>query len=305
MPIKIPSTAATDGALSMYSMTDMEEDLTNPTWDPVGLVTNWSVNPTTENELLFYGGDRRLQNNKKMGAQYNLTFDADVHSLDLFDTCTKDVVGAGTPAQFHSFACKVKYDLIDYYWLLVAGLFGEASLTINRGIMKSSYTVPIVRAADTWTLAEFKTETGVTVGEPVFNVPPAPDPLYGQSPGVANPLPLSINGLDLEFESVTIRQTNVVILKRSSNVEIATAALIGHQQTSAEFTLYEEDREYFRWWKNNTELDIELICTPTKKLVMNDFKASSAPINHPQQGDDLNRITLATDGPACVVTTIP
>lgn len=305
MPIKIPSTAATDGALSMYPMTSMEEDLTNPTWDPVGLVTNWSVNPTTENELLFYGGDRRLQNNKKLGAQYSLTFDADVHSLDLFDKCTKDVVGAGTPAQFHSFACRVKYDLIDYYWLLVAGLFGEASLTVGRGILKSSYTVPIVRAVDTWNLAEFKTETGVGAGSPVFNVPPEPDPLYGQSPGTANPLPLDINGTEVEFESVTIRQTNVVILKRSSNVEIATAALIGHQQTSAEFTLFEEDREYYRWWKNNTELDIELIISPTKKLVMSNFKASSAPINHPQTGDDLNRITLATDGPKCEVVTIP
>jgi hypothetical protein len=305
MPIKIPSTAATDGALSMYAMTDMEEDLTNPTWDPVGLVTNWSVNPTTENELLFYGGNRRLQNNKKMGAQYSLTFDTDVHALDLFDLCTKDVVGAGTPAQFHSFACKVKYDLVDYYWLLIAGLFGEASLTVGRGILKSSYTVPIVRAVDTWTLAEFKTETGVGAGSPVFNAPPAPDPLFGQSPGTANPLPLSINGTPLEFESVTIRQTNVVILKRSSNVEIATAALIGHQQTSAEFTLYEEDRQYYRWWKDNTDLDIELIVSPTKKLVMSDFKASSAPINHPQTGDDLNRITLATDGPKCQVVTIP
>jgi hypothetical protein len=306
MAIKIPSTAATDGALSMYPMTSMEEVLDAPTWDPVGLVTNWSVNPTTENELLFYGGDRRLQNNKKLGAQYSLTFDADVHALDLFDKCTKDVVGAGTPAQFHSFACKVKYDLIDYYWLLIAGLFGEASLTVGRGILKSSYTVPIVRAVDTWTLAEFRTETGLDVAEnPTFNVPPAPDPLYGQSPGVDNPLPLSINGTDLEFESVTIRQTNVVILKRSSNVEIATAAIIGHQQTSAEFTLFEESRDPYRWWKNNTELDIELIVSPTKSLVMEGFKASSAPINHPQTGDDLNRITLATDGPACVVTTIP
>lgn len=305
MPIKIPSTAGTDGALSMYPMTSMEEVLDAPTWDPVGLVTNWSINPTTENELLFYGGNRRLQNNKKMGAQYSLTFDTDVHALDLFDKCTKDVVAAGTPAQFHSFACKVNYDLIDYYWLLVAGLFGEASLTVGRGILKSTYTVPIVRSVDVYTLAEFKTETGVETGSPTFNAPPAPDPLFGQSPGVSNPLPLSINGTPLEFESVTIRQTNVVILKRSSNVEIATAAIIGHQQTSAEFTLFEEDRQYYRWWKNNTDLDIELIVTPTKKLVMNDFKASSAPINHPQTGDDLNRITLATDGPKCAVTTIP
>ena len=41
--------------------------LSNPTWDAVGLITNWGINPTTENELLFYGGNRRLQNNKKMG----------------------------------------------------------------------------------------------------------------------------------------------------------------------------------------------------------------------------------------------
>ena len=83
--------------------------LSNPTWDAVGLITNWGINPTTENELLFYGGNRRLQNNKKMGAQYSLTFDADVHSLDLFDRCTKDVGGAGTPGQFNAFAVRVAY----------------------------------------------------------------------------------------------------------------------------------------------------------------------------------------------------
>lgn len=304
MSAKIPSTAATDGALSMYPMLSMGEVLTNPTWNAVGLVTNWAVNPTTENELLFYGGNRRLQNNKKLGAQYSLTFDADAHALDLFDTCTKDVVGVGTPAQFHAFACRVKYDLVDYYWLLVAGLFGEASLTIDRGIVKSSYTVPIVRSVDVHNLAEFKTATVTGINNPTFNLPPAPNPLFGQSPGTANAFPLKINGVATEFERAVIRQTNVVIMKRSSNVEIATAALIGHQQVSAEFTLYEETRQYYNDWKNNTELDIELIVSPTRKLVMNDFKASSAPISHPQTGNDLGMIPFATDGPACVVTTI-
>ena len=154
---------------------------------------------------------------------------------------------------------------------MVGGLYGEASLTIDRGIMKSSYTVPIVKSVECYDLAGFKTATGAT-GAPVFNAPPAPDPLFGQSPTPANPLPLSINGDPVEFQSVVIRQTNVVILKRSSNVEIATAAIIGHQQTSAEFTLYEETKDYYEMWKDNTELDIELIVTPTKKLVMDNFK---------------------------------
>ena len=306
--IKIPSTSGTDGALSVYPMTEADEVLGTPTpitWDAVGLITNWGINPTTENELLFYGGNRRLQNNKKMGAQYSLTFDADVHSLDLFDRCTKDVGGVGTPGQFNAFAVRVNYDLVDYYWLMVGGLYGEASLTIDRGILKSSYTVPIVKSVDVYTLAEFKTATGVTVGEPTFNAPPAPDPLFGQSPGTSNPLPLSINGTDYEFERVTIRQTNVVILKRSSNVEIATAALIGHQQTSAEFILYEETTDFYDMWKNNTDLDIEVIVTPTKKLVMSNFKASSHPISHPQTGNDLNMITFSCDGPAAAVTTFP
>lgn len=303
--IKIPSTAGTDGALSVYPMTSADETLTNPTWDAVGLITNWGINPTTENELLFYGGNRRLQNNKKMGAQYSLTFDADVHSLDLFDRVTKDVGGVGTPGQFNAFAVRVQYDLIDHYWLMVGGLYGEGSLTIDRGIMKSSYTVPIVKSVECYNLAGFKTATGVGAGNPTFNAPPAPDPLFGQSPTPANLMPLTINGDEVEFQSVTIRQTNVVILKRSSNVEIATAAIIGHQQTAAEFVLYEETKDYYEMWKDNTELDLEVIVTPTKKLVMNGFKASSHPIAHPQQGDDLNMITFATDGPKCEVATIP
>jgi hypothetical protein len=305
MAIKIPSTAGTDGALSVYPMLTMEETLTNPTWNAVGLITNWGINPTTENELLFYGGERRLQNNKKMGAQYSLTFDADVHSLDLFDRCTKDVGGVGTPGQFNAFAVRVKYDLIDHYWLMVGGLYGEASLTIDRGILKSTYTVPIVRSVECLNLADFKTATAVGAGSPVFNAPPAPDPLFGQSPGPTNPLPLTINGVETEFASVVINQTNVVILKRSTNVEIATAALIGHQQVTAEFTLFEETKDFYEMWKDNTSLDIEVIVTPTKKLVMNDFKASTHPIAHPQTGDDLNMITFATDGPKCEVANIP
>jgi hypothetical protein len=186
---------------------------------------------------------------------------------------------------------------------MIGGLYGEASLTIDRGIMKSSYTVPIVKSVECYDLAGFKTATGAT-GAPVFNAPPAPDPLFGQSPGTANPLPLSFNGDPVEFQSVVIRQTNVVILKRSSNVEIATAAIIGHQQTSAEFTLYEETKDYYEMWKNNENIDIELIVTPTKKLIMDGFKASSHPIAHPQQGDDLNMITFATDGPKCEVAAV-
>lgn len=302
--VKIPSTPATDGALSFYPMTDLEEVFDDPTWDAVGLVTNWTIDPAVENELLFYAGSRRLQNNKKMGAQYNITFDADVHALDLFDRVTKDVNGAGTAEEFVSFATRVRYNNVDHYWLVRGALFGEVNLTIDRGIIKSSYSCPVVRDVDCLTEAEFLTATGLVDPEtPTFNAPPAPDPLFGQSPGVTNQFPLKINAMDLEFERITIRHTNVVIMKRSSNREIASTAVIGHQQVNAELTLYEEDKAYFDLFKDNTNLNIEIKVTPTKKLVMNGFKASGAPINHPQTGNDLGMIPLAIDGPACIVTT--
>lgn len=301
---KIPSTPATDGALSFYPLTALNETLADPVWDAVGLVTNWTIDPAVENELLFYAGSRRLQNNKKMGAQYNITFDTDVHALDLFDRVTKDANGTGTAEQFCDFATRVKYNNVDHYWLVEGALFGEVNMTINRGIVKASYSCPVVKNVRCLTYAEFQTATGVIDPDtPQFNAPPAPDPLFGQSPGLANPLPLKINAMELEFETINIRHTNVVILKRSSNVEIATAAVIGHQQVNAEITLYEEDREYFNLFKDNTNLNIEVKVTPTQKLVMNNFKASGAPINHPQTGNDLGMIPLAIDGPACIVTT--
>lgn len=306
MPVKIPSMPASDGALSFVATPDPEEDLDNPTWTPVGLVTDWKVDPGKEHQLLFYGGNRRLANDKKIGEQYSVSWSADVHDLTMFERVTKDVAGAGTPDEYIALACRVKYNNIDHYFLLKGVLLGEVVLTIARDVIKSTYTGTVFISADIHTLAEFKTETGLDVGDdPVFSAAPTPDPLTHLSPTQANRIPLTVNTVDTRMIQLTITHTNAIVPIVCTNDIIASGGAVGHQSVKVGLMVYEDGLERWDDMKADTTINLEYKITTNKKLVMNGFKINTHPISHPQTGDELGTIDLNLDGPRVTVANYP
>lgn len=306
MATKIPSMPASDGALSYVATPDPEEALEDPLWTPVGLVTDWKVDPAKEHQLLFYGGNRRLANDKKIGEQYSVSWSADVHNLDMFDRVTKDVGGAGTPDEYIALACRVKYNKIDHYFLLQGVLLGEVVLTVARDVIKTTYTGTVFISADILTYAEFQTATGVVdPAEPQFAAAPTPDPLTHLSPTQANRIPLSLNGTPTKFIQMTITHTNAIVPIVCTNDIIASGGAVGHQSVKVGLMVYEDGLERWDDMKDDTAINLELKITTTKKLVMNGFKINTHPISHPQTGDELGTLDLNLDGPRVTVTTYP
>lgn len=303
---KIPSMPATDGALSFTVMTDIDTPLVAPTWDAVGLVTEWAVEPAKEHQLLFYGGNRRLASDKKIGESYSVTFNRDTHNLDFYDRVSKDAAGAGTAEEYLAFAVRVKYDNVDHYFLMLGILINEVSLTIGRDIIKESYSCTCLKSADIFTLPQFKTATGVAPTDPIsFNAPPAPDPLTHLSPGPTNAIPCTVNGIPTPIISMTVTHTNAVSPIITTNNLVASGGAIGHQSVALTITVYEDGTDHWYNMKNDTLLNIEYKVTTTKKLVMNGFKINAHPISHPQSSDDLNQVELNLDGPAARVADYP
>lgn len=306
MPTRIPSKPATDGALSYVAMTDIDTALAAPTWDAVGLVTEWKVDPAKEHQLLFYGGNRRLANDKKIGEQYSVSWNMDMVDFAMFERVSKDIGGTGTAEEFLALACRVKYDNIDQYFLLIGCLVGEVVLTIARDVLKLAFSATVYKSADIFTLAQFKTATGVATASPVtFNAPPTPDPLTHLSPTSANAIPCTINTVATKIIQITITHTNALSPIVCTNDVIASGGSVGHQSVKLSIMVYEDGTE--RWYdmKNDTSLNIEYKVTTTKKLVMNGFKINTHPISHPQTSDDLGTIDLNLDGPKVAVVTYP
>ena len=297
---------ASDGALSYVATPDPEADLVNPTWTPVGLVTDWKVDPGKEHQLLFYGGNRRLANDKKIGEQYSVSWSADVHNTDMFERVTKDVAGAGTPDEYIALACRVKYNKIDHYFLLRGVLIGEVVLTIARDVIKSTYTGTVFISADIHTYSEFQLATGlVDPAAPVFSAPPSPDPLTHLSPTQVNRVPCTINTVATKIIQLTITHTNAIVPIVCTNDIIASGGAVGHQSVKVGLMVYEDGLERWDEMKDDTPINIEYKLTTTKKLVMNGFKINTHPISHPQQGDELGTIDLNLDGPRVTVATYP
>lgn len=306
MPVKIPSMPASDGALSFVATPDPEAALLDPTWTPVGLVTDWKVDPAKEHQLLFYGGNRRLANDKKIGEQYSVSWSADVHDLTMFERVVADVGGAGTPDEYIALACRVKYNKIDHYFLLRGVLLGEVVLTVARDVIKSTYTGTVFISADIHTLAEFKTETGVAAeDEPTMAAAPAPDPLTHLSPTQANRIPMTLNGTETKFIQITITHTNAIVPIVCTNDIIASGGAVGHQSVKVGLMVYEDGLERWDEMKNDTPINLELKITTAKKLVMNGFKINTHPISHPQTGDELGTLDLNMDGPRVSVANYP
>lgn len=304
--------SATDGALSYTAMADIDAPLADPVWNALGLVTEWNVEPAKEHQLLFYGGDRRLASDKKIGESYSVTFNTDVHDLTLYDRASKDIGGAGTAEEYMAFAVRVKYDNIDHYVLMIGILINEVSLTIARDVIKANYSCTCLKSADIYTLTEFKAATGVVdpaspepPASPKFNAPPAPNPLTHLSPGEGNAIPCSINGVDVPIISLTITHTNAVAPIISTNNIVASGGAIGHQSVALTLTVHEDGTDRWYEMKNDDLLNIEYKVTTTEKIVMNGFKINAHPLNHPQSSDDLGQVQLNLDGPAALVTPYP
>lgn len=305
MVTKIPSMPATDGALSFTTMTDIDTALAAPSWTAVGLVTNWNVDPAKEHQLLFYSGNRRLSNDKKIGESYSVSFDTDVYDLDLFERVTKDAGGVGTSEEFLALACRVKYDNVDYYFLLTGVLIQEVTLTIQRDVIKASYAAVCLKTADIFTLAQFKTATGVSTGEPTFAAPPSPNPMTHLSPTSANAIPCTIGGTPTKIISMAVTHTNVVSPIVCTNDIIASGGAIGHQSVSVTITFYEDSTDQWYNMKNDSSLNIEYKLTDTKKITMNGFKVNNHPIAHDQTSDDLGTVEIQLDGPKVAVAAYP
>lgn len=307
MATKIPSMPATDGALSYTTMTDFDTALNNPTWDAVGLCTEWNVEPAKEHQLLYYGGLRRLANDKKIGEGYTLSFNIDVEAtgLDLYDRASKDIAGVGTADEYLAFACRVKYNNIDHYFLLQGLFITEVTLTIARDVVKASFTCMVFGKADLFaTLADFETATGVVdPADPVFNAPPAPDPFTHLSPGTGI-VPFSVGGTPEPIISIAVTHTNAAQPIRCTNDLIASGGAIGHQSVRLTVTVYENTKDHWQRMLDDTSLNLEYRINATKKLVMNGFKINAHPINHPQTSDDLGTIALTLDGPAAIIADI-
>lgn len=309
MATKIPSMPATDGALSYTTLPDFDTPLADPAWTAVGLCTEWAIEPAKEHQLLFYGGNRRLANDKKIGEGYSLTFNIDVEAtgLDLYDRASKDIAGVGTADEYLAFACRVKYNNIDHYYLLQAVYISEVTLTIARDVVKASFTCVVFGKADLFDdIVDFNTETGVPTpesGTPNFTAPPAPDPFTHLSPGTGV-VPFSVGGVDEPIISIAITHTNAVQPIRCTNDLIASGGAIGHQSVSITVTVYENTKDHWQRMLDDTSLNMQYKINTTKKIVMNGFKINAHPISHPQTSDDLGTIALSMDGPSALIQNI-
>ena len=308
MVTKTPSMSATDGALSYTTMTDMDAALADPAWNPVGLVTNWKIDPAKQHQLLYYGGNRRLANDKKTGEAYELSFSIDLEStngLPLYDRASKDIAGAGTANEYLAFACRVKYDNVDQYVLVLGAFINEVKLNIGMDVLSAEFTVTILKSFDIFDLTDFMAATGVTDPDtPTFNAPPSPDPITHLSPG-PGVVPCSINSSPQKIISMTITHSNAVQPVKCTNDMIASGGAIGHQSVKLSITIYEDDTAMLYNMKNDTMLNIEYKITTTKKLVMNGFKINGHPLSHDQKSDDLGTIELSLDGPSALLATYP
>lgn len=307
MATPTPSMSATDGALAFTTMADFEDELEDPTWDAVGLCTNWRVDPAKEHQLVYYGGRRRLANDIKIGEAYTVSFDLDVEAtgLSMYDRVTKDLNGAGTAEEVLAFACRVKYANTDFYYLLQGIYINEVTLTIGRDIVKATFSCVVLTSADILDLVEFRAATGVAVGEPPsFNAPPAPEPFTHLSPGTGV-VPCSFNGTPMGIISIAITHTNGVQPIRCTNDVIASGGAIGHQSVRLTITVYENTRDFFLGMKADSYYDIVYKVNTTQKITMDDFKINGHPIAHPQTSEDLGTIGLTLDGPAAILGTYP
>lgn len=307
MATKIPSMPATDGALSYTTLVDFDTALSDPTWTAVGLCTEWAIEPAKEHQLLFYGGNRRLANDKKIGEGYSLTFNLDIEAtgLDLYDRASKDIAGVGTADEYLAFACRVKYDNVDHYYLLVAVYISEVTLTIARDVVKANFTCVVFGDAELFDdIADFSLATGVVDPDvPDFTAPPAPDPFTHLSPG-SGVVPFSIGGVDEPIISIAITHTNAVQPIRCTNDLIASGGAIGHQSARLTVTVYENTKDHWTRMKDDTSLNMQYKINTTKKIVMNGFKINAHPISHPQTSDDLGTIALTMDGPSALIANI-
>lgn len=307
MATKIPSMPATDGALSMTTMVDFDTALSDPAWDAVGLCTEWNIEPAKEHQLLFYGGNRRLANDKKIGEAYSLSFNIDVEAtgLDLYDRASKDIAGAGTADEYLAFACRVKMNNIDHYYLLLGVYISEVTLTIARDVVKASFNCIVLGDANLYDdIADFETATGVVdPDDPTFNAPPAPDPFTHLSPG-SGVVPFSVGGTPEPIISIAITHTNATQPIRCTNDLISSGGAIGHQSVRLTITVYENTKDHWQRLKDDTSLNLEYRVNATQKIVMNGFKINAHPINHPQTSDDLGTIALTLDGPSAILTAI-
>lgn len=301
-----PSMSATDGILSYTTLSDFDDELDNPTWDPVGLVTEWRVDPAKEHQLVYYGGFRRLANDIKIGEGYTCSFSLDVEAagLAMYDRVSKDLAGVGTAEELLAFACRVKYAGVDHYVLLVGIYINEVTLTVARDILKATFSCTVLKSADIFNLAAFKTATKVLTGEPSLNPPPAPVPFTHNSPG-PGVLPCSINGTDKGIISLAVTHTNAVRPIQVTNDKIASGGAIGHQSVKLTLTVHENTKEYWYNMINDDFVDIVYKLTTTKKITMTDFKINGHPLNHPQTSDDLGTVGLTLDGAAAVLGTYP
>lgn len=306
MATPTPSRSATDGALALTTMVDFDDTLVNPAWDAVGLCTDWRVDPAKEHQLVYYGGRQRLANDIKIGEAYTVSFSIDVEAvgLNLYDRVSKDLNGVGTAEEVLAFACRVKYDNADFYYLLQGIYINEVTLTIARDIVKATFSCMVLTSADILTLVEFRAATGVGVGvSPTFNAPPAPEPFTHLSPGTGI-IPCSFNGADKGVISIAITHTNGVQPIRCTNDVIASGGAIGHQSVRLTITVYENTRDFFLGMKADSYYDIVYKINTTQKITMEDFKINGHPIAHPQTSEDLGTIGLTLDGPAALLGTI-
>lgn len=310
MATPIPSMPATDGALSYTTKVDFDTALANPAWTAVGLCTEWAIEPAKEHQLLYYGGLRRLANDKKIGEAYSLTFNLDLEAangLPLYDRASKDIAGAGTAEEYLCFACRVKYDNVDNYFLLEACFISEVTVTIARDVLKASFSVVVFGNAELFDdIVDFNTATGVPTpesGTPNFVAPPAPDPLTHLSPGPGI-IPFSVGGVDTGIISIAITHTNATQPIRCLNDLIASGGAIGHQSVRLTVTVYESTKDWWQKMKDDTSLNMQIKINSTKKIVMNGFKINGHPISHPQTSDDLGTIGLTMDGPSALLQNI-